>query len=91
MGRHFFAWYSRDACDAGGSLVARKHERVWMGMTHRCSAAVQRLVDAVTRDQSTDRHLDTDIDVRVTSQPRFPEREAGAAAPASRAQETPRE
>ena len=39
----------------------------------------------------TDRHLDTDVDVRVASQPCFLGREASANAFASRAQETSRE
>ena len=60
VGRRCFAWYSRGARDAGGSLFGREH-------------------------------FDTDIDVRVASQPCFPERQAGVVALASRAQETPRE
>ena len=35
--------------------------------TGQCPKTGLRLVDAVTGDQSTDSHLDTDIDVRVTS------------------------
>ena len=43
-------------------LVGHKHEqRVCRRMTG------QRPVDAVTGNQSTDNHLNTDIDVRVTS------------------------
>ena len=49
------------------------------------------MVDAVTGDQRTDSSLDTGIDVRVTSQPRVPEGEAGTNALASRVQETSRE
>ena len=52
--RHCFAWYSRDAHDAGGSLVGRKHERVRKRMTFQCPKAGQRLVDALTGDHSTD-------------------------------------
>ena len=50
----------------------------------------QSLVKAVAGDSRTDRHLDTHIDVGVTSQPLFPGREAGADPLASRAQETSR-
>ena len=58
-------------------------------MTGQCPKTGQRLVDAVTVDQSSDSHFDTGGDVRVASQRCFPEREAGADALASRAQETP--
>ena len=44
---------------------------------------------AVTGYQSADSHLDTDIDVRITSSLCFLEQEAGAIARASRGQETP--
>ena len=67
-GRHCFAQNSRVARDAGGSLGGRKHERVRRRMTGQCPTTGQRLVDAVAGDQRTDRHHDTDIDVRVTSQ-----------------------
>ena len=50
----------------------------------------QSLFGAVKGDQNTDGHFDTDSDARVTSQPCFPEREDGAVALASRAQETSR-
>ena len=40
-------------------------------MTGRCPTAGQHLVEAVASAQSIDRHFDTDIDVRVTSQPFF--------------------
>ena len=69
MGRHCFARYSRDARDAGGSLVGR----------------------AVAGDQDTDRHLDTDTYVRVTSRNCFLEQQVGAVALESRAQETSRD
>ena len=85
------AWHSRDVRDAEGSLVGCNHERVRRQIVGRRPTTGQRLVDAVTGDQSTDRHLDTDINVRATSQPCFPGREAGANALASRAQETSRE
>ena len=64
-GRPCFAWHLRDARDAGGSLVGHEHERVCRRTTD------QRLVGAVTGDQSTDSPLEADIDVRVTSQPVF--------------------
>ena len=63
MGRHCFAW-SRDARDPGG-MLGHKHERVCWRMARRLPAC-QRLVD-VTGDQSTDSHLDTDIDVSLAS------------------------
>ena len=66
MGRHCFAWYSRDAREDPG--IAREHERVCRRKTGQCPTTGHRLVDAVTGDQITDSHLDTDIDVRVTSQ-----------------------
>ena len=66
-----FARYSKDARDARGKLVGRKHERVRKQMTGQCQAAGQHLVEAVAGDQSIDRHFDTDIDVGVTSQPFF--------------------
>ena len=53
-------------------LMAAKHKRV------RTRTTGQRLVDVVAGDQSTDRHSDTDIDIRVTSQPCFLGLEAGA-------------
>ena len=53
-GRHCVAWYSRDA---GGSLVGRK--RVRRRTTGQCPTKGQRLVDAVTGDQSIDRQFDT--------------------------------
>ena len=81
--------YSRDTLDAGGSHVGLKQERVRRRTTGQCITTGQRLVNAVAGDQNTDRYLDTDIDVRVTSQPCFPEREAGAIALPSRAQEMP--
>ena len=62
-----------------------------MRMTGRRPTTSQRLVDAVTGDQSTYSLLDTGSDVRVTNQPCFPGREAGTNALASRAQETSRE
>ena len=56
------------------------------------SANAQRHASAAfAGDQSTDRHLNTNIDVRVTSQPCFPGREAGANEFESRAQVTSRE
>ena len=55
-------------------------------MTGQCPKTGQRLIDAVTGDQSTDRHLQANIDVRVTSPLCFPEWEAGAVALASRVQ-----
>ena len=61
-------------------LLAASHQRVRSPMTR------QNLVGTVTGDQCTDSHLDTDIDVSVTSSLRFPEQEAGAVARASRAQ-----
>ena len=64
-GRHCFAWFSRDVRDAGGSLVERKHERAHSPMTG------QSLVEAVTGDPRSDRHLGTAIGVRVVSQPFF--------------------
>ena len=45
----------------GGSFIDRKHKRVHDRMTSQC------LVHAVAGDQRTDRHLDTDTDVRATS------------------------
>ena len=91
---HCFARYSRDARD-GGSLVGRKHDRVRRRTTGKYSTTGQGMVDAVADDQRTDRNLDADMGVRVTSQstpqPSFPEREADAKALASRAQETPLE
>ena len=81
-----FAWYSRDARDAGGSLVDRKHERVRRRTTGKCPVTGQGVVYAVTGDQSTDSHLNVDVD--VTSQPYFFWLEACANALASRAQET---
>ena len=66
-GRHFFfAWHSRDARDTEGTSLGRYHQRV------RSRMLGQRLVDAVAADQRTDGHLDTDIDVRVTSKSIFP-------------------
>ena len=61
------AWHSRDVRDAEGSLVGCNHERVRRQIVGRRPTTGQRLVDAVTGDQSTDRHLDTDINVRATS------------------------
>ena len=58
-------------------------------MTGQCPTTRRSLVDAAAGDQSTESHLNTDIDVRVTSQPCRHEQEAGAGALASRAQETP--
>ena len=80
--RHCFAWFSRDVRDAGGSLVELKHELVHSRRTD------QILVEAVAGDPRTDRHLDTAIGDRVTSQTLFLGREADANALASRAQET---
>ena len=57
-------------------------------MTGQSPLTGQRLVDSVTGDQSTDSHPETDIDVRVHSQPCFLRREAGVKALASRPQET---
>ena len=82
VGRHCFGRNSRDARDAGGSPVGRKHRRVRSRVTR------QSQVGAVKGDQKTDSHFDTDIDVCVTSQPCFLEREAGAVAHVSLAQET---
>ena len=90
VGCHCSAWHPRDARDTEGSVFGREHQRVRSRMTGQCPKTRQRLVDAVTVDQSTDRHFDTGGDVRVASQRCFPEREAGAGALASRAQETPR-
>ena len=64
-GRHCFAWHSRDVRDAGGSLVSREHERVCRRVTGQCPTTGQRLFDAVTGDQRSDSHLDTNIDVRA--------------------------
>ena len=66
--------------------AGRQDERV-RRLTGQCPPTGQRLVDAVTGDQSTDRHLETDIDVRVSSQPCFLGLEAGASALASGAPE----
>ena len=63
IGRHCCACLSKNVGGAGSSLVERKHKRVHNRMTG--------LVDAVAGDPRTDRHLDTDIDVRVTSQSNF--------------------
>ena len=63
IGRHCCACLSKNVRGAGSSLVERKHKRVHNRMTG--------LVDAVAGDPRTDRHLDTDIDVRVTSQSNF--------------------
>ena len=49
----------------------------------------QNVASTVTGDQGADSPLETDVDVRVTSPPCLLEREAGAGALASRAQETP--
>ena len=49
----------------------------------------QNVASTVTGDKRADSPLETDVDVRVTSPPCFLEREAGAGALASRAQETP--
>ena len=49
----------------------------------------QNVASTVTGDQLADSPRETDVDVRVTSPPCFLEREAGAGAFASRAQETP--
>ena len=84
VGRHCFAWKSRDARDAEGCPVGREHGRV------RSRVTGQSLVGAVKGDQNTDGHFDIDGDVYVTGQPYFPEREDGADALASRAQESPR-
>ena len=72
-------------------MLAASTQRVRGRMAGQCPTAGKRLVDSVTGDQSAGSHLETDIDVRVTSQPCFSWREAGANALASRAQETPRE
>ena len=77
---------STDARDAGGSFFGRKRERARRRM--KC----QSLVEVVAGDPCSDRHLDTNIDVRVTSQSTaqsfFLGWEAGADALGSRAQET---
>ena len=65
VGRHCFARNSRDARDAGDCLVNRKRKRVHSRTTGQC------LVGAVAGDLRTDPHLDADIYVRVTSQPKF--------------------
>ena len=62
---------TRDARDAGFSLVGRQHECVRRRMTGQCPKAGQGLVA-----QSTDSHSGTDIEVRVTSPFCFLEREA---------------
>ena len=67
-----FVWYSRDARDAGGRVVGRKHDCVRRRITVQRPTTGLRLVDAVTGDRSTDSHLDTGSDVRVASQPCFP-------------------
>ena len=70
-GHHCFDGYSRDAPDAGGSLVDSKHERVRSRMTSRG------LVDAVAGDSRTDRHR-RPCHQTVCSTTFFPGREAGA-------------
>ena len=57
-GLHCFAWYSTDARDAEDSLLDRERDRVRRRLTSQAN------------DQSTDRHLGTEIDVCVTSQPK---------------------
>ena len=52
-GLHCFAQYSRDARDAGCSLVGRKHDRVRTRTTSKYPTTGQGLVDAVAGDQST--------------------------------------
>ena len=73
----------RDARDAEDNVLGREHERGRIRMTR------QNVASTVTGDQGADNPLETDVDVRVTSPPCFLEREAGAGALASRAQETP--
>ena len=58
--------------DAGGSLVGLRHEFFCIRMTDQSPNGRSA---PVTCDQNTDSHLDTDGDVRVTSQLCFPERE----------------
>ena len=65
--------------------MARTHERVRRRTTGRNPNTGQHSVGALTG------HLNTDIDARVTSQPSFLGRKAGANTHASRAQETSRE
>ena len=84
VGRHCFARNSRKARDAEGCPVGREHGRVRSRMTGLSP------LGAVKGAQNTDGHFDIDSDVWVTSQPCFPEREDGAVALASRAQESPR-
>ena len=84
VGRHCVARNSRKARDAEGCPVGREHGRVRSRMTG------QSPLGAVKGAQNTDGHFDIDSDVWVTSQPCFPEREDGAVALASRAQESPR-
>ena len=55
--------------DDAGSLVGRKHEFVCMRMTDQCPNGRSA---PVICDQNTDSHVDTDGDVRVTSQLYFP-------------------
>ena len=83
MGRRCFACCSRDARDAEDNVVGREHERVRIRMT------LQNVASTVTGDQGADSPPETNVDVRVTRPPCFHEREAGAGAFASRAQETP--
>ena len=83
MGRRCFTCCSRDARDAEDNVLGREHERGRIRMTRQNVASI------VTGDQGADNPLETDVDVRVTSPPCFLEREAGAGALASRAQETP--
>ena len=61
MGRRCFAWHSSYDREAGGGLVGRRHERVRSRMT------VRSVVRAAAGDPRHDSHLDTDIDVRVTT------------------------
>ena len=83
VGRRCFACCSRDARDAEDNVVGREHERVRIRMTRQNVAII------VTGDQGANSPPETDVDVRVTSPPCFHERDAGAGAFASRAQETP--
>ena len=82
--------WGEGARDAEGRVVGREHERVRRRMTGQSPKTGQRLIHVVTGDQSTDSHLEADVDVRVTSPLCFSEREGGAVALASRAQATSR-
>ena len=56
VGRRCFACYPRDARDAEGRAVDRKHDRARTRTTGQRPTTGQRLVDATTGDQRTDSH-----------------------------------